>query len=101
MGWQINRETSELGGEGVAVCPEGFISWVLTPVLKEYGVMVKERCHFSLVTRAHFCRAVIMWEGSIRENEFFYLLACMLCLRVTRPTSSDARFMGEWVDVVM
>ena len=41
-----NRVTSEIGGEGVAVCPEGLISWVLTPVLGERGVIVKEGCHF-------------------------------------------------------
>jgi hypothetical protein len=27
---------------------------------------------FNLVTRAHFYRAVIMWGGSIRENENIY-----------------------------
>jgi hypothetical protein len=37
-----DRETSELGGEGVAACSEGPISWVFTPVLGECGVMVKE-----------------------------------------------------------
>jgi len=32
-----NRETSELGGEGVAVCLKGLIiSWVFTPVLGEH-----------------------------------------------------------------
>ena len=29
-----NRETSELGGEGVAVYLKGLISWVLTPARK-------------------------------------------------------------------
>jgi hypothetical protein len=28
-----NRETSELGGEGVLICPEGLISKAFTPVL--------------------------------------------------------------------
>jgi hypothetical protein len=32
-----NRETSELGGEGAAVCSKRLISWVFTPVLKEWG----------------------------------------------------------------
>jgi len=41
-----NTETSELGGEGVAVCPKGLISWVFTPVFGEGGVMVKGGCHF-------------------------------------------------------
>jgi hypothetical protein len=33
---------SELGREGVAVCP---IPWAFTPVLKERGVLVERRCH--------------------------------------------------------
>jgi len=36
-----NRETSDLGGGGVAVCPKGPIAYVFTQVLKEFGVMVK------------------------------------------------------------
>ena len=67
-----NRVTSEIGGEGVAVCPEGLISWVLTPVLGERGVMVKGECHFSSMTRAHFCRAVIMWGGSIGVYDILF-----------------------------
>jgi len=43
---------------------------VFTPVLGERGVIVKGNAIFTLVTRAHFCRAVMMWGGSIRENEF-------------------------------
>ena len=65
-----NIETGDLGGEGVAVYLEGLISWVFTPVLRECGVMVKGGFHYFLVTRAHFCRAVIMWGESIRESEF-------------------------------
>ena len=41
-----NRESSELGGEGVALCPEGLISLVFTPVSREYGVMVKGDAFF-------------------------------------------------------
>ena len=41
-----DRETSELGGEGVAVYLEDLVSWVFTPVLGECGVMVKGGCHF-------------------------------------------------------
>ena len=41
-----NRETSELGGEGVAVYLEGLISWVFTPVLGEHGVIVKGGGYF-------------------------------------------------------
>jgi len=45
-----NRGTSELGGESVAVCPKGLISWVFTPVFGECGIMVKVGCRFSLET---------------------------------------------------
>jgi len=41
-----SRETNELGGEGVAVCLEGLISWVFTPVWGKCGAMVKGGCHF-------------------------------------------------------
>jgi len=43
----VNKETSELGGEGVAVCPEGLNSWMFTPVLRGCGFMVKGGCHYS------------------------------------------------------
>ena len=51
----------------------------------------------------HFCRAVRIWGGSIRENEFLICwLACLdvaISLRVMRPTSSDARLIvgGGWM----
>ena len=60
-------EPRKSGGEIFDVCPKHFVPWVLTPVMVEIGVMVEGGCHFSLVTRAHFCRAVMMWGGSIRE----------------------------------
>jgi len=41
-----DRKTSELGGEGVAVCPEGLISWVFTPVFGDCGAIVKRGCPF-------------------------------------------------------
>jgi len=41
----------------------------------------------------------MMWGGSIRENDFFiFWLVCLevaISLRVMRPTSSEARFMGS------
>jgi hypothetical protein len=50
---------------------------------------------FTLGTRAHLCRVVIMRGGSIRENEFLiFWLECLevaVSLRVMRPTSADAR----------
>ena len=75
---------------------------MFTPVLGERGVIVKGNAIFTLVTRAHFCRAVMMWGGSIRENEFLiFWLACLdvaISLRVISPTSSDARHIGgEWM----
>jgi hypothetical protein len=41
-----DKETGELGGEGVAVYLKGLISRVFTPELGERGVMVKGGCHF-------------------------------------------------------
>jgi hypothetical protein len=41
-----NGETSELGGEGVAVCLESLITWMFTPVMGERGAIVKGECHF-------------------------------------------------------
>ena len=70
VNWMAIRETSELGGKGVVVCPKGLISWVFTSVLGECGVMVRWEAIISLVTRAHICRAVVMWGRSIREMSF-------------------------------
>jgi len=39
-------EPRELGGEGIGVCPKHFVAWVLTPVMGEFGVMVKGGCYF-------------------------------------------------------
>jgi len=39
-------EFRKSGGEGVGVCSKHFVPWVLTPVMGEFGVMVKEGCHF-------------------------------------------------------
>ena len=54
------------------------------------------------MTRAHFCRAVMMWGGSLRERVLIFWLACLevaVSLRVMRPTSSDARLNGGRVKV--
>ena len=39
-------EPRESGGEGIGVCPEHFVPWVLTPVMGEFGVIVEGGCHF-------------------------------------------------------
>jgi len=39
-------EPRETGGEGIGVCLKHFVPWVLTPVMGEFGVMVKGGCHF-------------------------------------------------------
>ena len=62
-------EPRELGGEGIGVFPKHFVPWVLTPVMGEFGVIVEGGCHFFLVTRAHFWKAAVMWEESIRAKE--------------------------------
>ena len=40
-------EPRKSGGEGIGICPIHFVPWVLTPVMGEFGVMVKGGCHFS------------------------------------------------------
>jgi hypothetical protein len=62
------ENTIELGevGDG-AFCRKDLISWVFTPVL---GSWSRGDAIFSFAARAHFCRAVIMWGGSIREKEY-------------------------------
>ena len=53
---------------------------------------------FSLVTRAHFWKAAVMWEGSIRAKEsLIFMFVCLeaeVSLRAMRPTRSDAKLMG-------
>ena len=39
-------ESRELGGESISVSPKHFVLWVLTPVMGEFGVIVKGGCHF-------------------------------------------------------
>ena len=34
------------GGDGIGICPRHFVPWVLTPVMGEFGVIVKGGCHF-------------------------------------------------------
>ena len=38
-------ELRKTGGEGIGVCPKHFVPWVLTPVMGEFGVMVKGGRH--------------------------------------------------------
>jgi len=53
---------------------------------------------FPLVTRAHFWKAAVVWEGSIWEKEsLIFLFVCLdveVSLRAMRPASSDAKLMG-------
>ena len=46
-------DSRKSGGEGIGVCPKHFVPWVLTPVMGEFGVIIRGDVIFSLVTRAH------------------------------------------------
>ena len=46
-------EPRESGGEGIGVCPKHSVPWVLTPVMREIGVIVEGGCHF-LFSDHHF-----------------------------------------------
>ena len=37
--------TQKNGGEGIGVCPKQIVPWVLTSIMREFGVMVKGGCH--------------------------------------------------------
>ena len=39
-------EPRESGGESIGVCPKHSVSWVVTPVMREIGVIVEGGCHF-------------------------------------------------------
>jgi len=39
-------EPRKWGGEGIGVCPKHFVPRALTPVMGEFGVIVKGGCHF-------------------------------------------------------
>ena len=39
-------EPRKLEGEGIGVCPKHIFPWVLTPVMGEFGVIVKGGCQF-------------------------------------------------------
>ena len=61
-------------GEGVGVCPKHFVPWVLTPVMGEFGVIVKGECHFFFSDQGPLIKAAVMWEGSICAKESLIFL---------------------------
>ena len=66
-------EFRKTGGEGIGVCPQHFVPWVLTPVMGEFGVIVKGDAIFSFVTRAHFWKAAQCGRGaSVRKSLWFF-----------------------------
>jgi|AntDeeMetagen681_2_1112603.scaffolds.fasta_scaffold36472_1 hypothetical protein len=80
-----DKAISELGGEGVAVCTEDLISWVV--YFSSIGV-------FSLETSSLYGGIYVGGEASV--TIFFNLFAYMfgssnilISLRVMKPTSSD------------
>ena len=42
-------EPRKSGGEGIGVCPKHFVPWVLTPVMGEFGVIVKGGCRIFFI----------------------------------------------------
>ena len=101
-----NRETSELGGEGVAAYFKGIISWVFNLIWGAWGHGQGGIHFFHLqCLLGLYLWAVMMWGGCICKNDFlFFWLACLevaVSLRVMRPTRSDARLNWGRVNVVM
>ena len=98
-------EPRELEGEGIGVCPEHFVPWVLIPVMGEFGVIVKGGYHFFFSDQGPFLKGGgdVGGEYRIRAKEFLiFLFVCLeaeVSLRAMRPTSSDATLIimgGGW-----
>ena len=90
-------EPRKSGGEGIGVCPKHFVPWVLTPVMGEFGVIVKGECHFFFSDQGPLIKAAVMWSIRAKESLIF-LFVCLeaeMFLRAMRPTSSDAKLREE------
>ena len=88
--------TIKSGGEGIGVCPKHFVPWVLTPVMGEFGVMVKGGCHFFFSDQGPLSKGGddVGGEYSCKRIFIFCTFRGRGALRAMRPTSSDAKLMG-------
>jgi hypothetical protein len=86
------------GGKGIGVCPKHFVPWVLTPVMEEFGVIVKGGCHCFLSDQGPLLKGGGDVGGEYPCERVFDFFVRMFrgrdVLRAMRPTSSDAKLMG-------
>ena len=90
-------EPRKSGGEGIGVCPKHFLPWVLTPVMGGFGVIVKGGCHFFFSDQGPLLKGGgdVGGEYPCERVFFFCMFEADVSLREMRPTSYDAKLMGE------
>ena len=81
MGWQIEKLVN-LEEKALQFTPKALSLGCSLQYWGSVGSWSRGDAILSLVTRDHFCGAVIMWGGSICENEFYFWLACLANLCV-------------------
>ena len=90
-------EPRKSGGEGIGVRPKHFFPWVLTPVMREFGVIVKGKYHFFFSDQGPLLKGGGDVGGKYSRERVIFLFVCLeveMSLRVMRPTSSDANLLG-------
>ena len=93
-------EPRETGGEGIGVCLKHFVPWVLTPVMRGFGVMVEGGYHFFFSDQGPFLKGGGDVGGEYPCKILFVYLEAEVSLRAMRPTSSDAK-LGRGFDVIV
>ena len=88
-------EPRKSGGEGIGVCPKRFVPWVLTPVMGEFGVIVKGGRHFFFSDQGPLLKGGGDVGGEYLCKRVFGIFVCLeaeVSLRAMRPTTvSDAK----------
>ena len=91
-------EPRETGGECTGVCPYHFVPWVLTPVMGEFGVIVKGGVPLFFSDQGPLLKGGGDVGGEYPGESVFDLIVRMFrgrdVLRAMRPASSDAKLMG-------
>jgi hypothetical protein len=77
MGRQI-RKPADLGEKALQFAPKALSLGCSLQYWGSVGSWSRGDALFSLGSRAHFCRTVIMWGSSIRENELLFGMAMIM-----------------------
>jgi len=80
MGWQIEKPVN-LEEEALQFSPKALSLGCSLQYWGSVGSWSRGDANFSLVARAHFCRAVIMW-GGVSVKLSFWSFGSLVCLEV-------------------